>query len=90
MTRRRYHPTPEYVASVGRMIRAAGRRVGQEDADDLAILATLRAEVEEAIVEAIAGQRSAGVRWASIGEALGVTKEAVIMRYGPKVRARAS
>lgn len=90
MTRRRYHPTPEYVASVGRMIHAAGRRVGAGDPSDLTALANLRGEVEGAIVEAIAGQRAAGVRWVSIGEALGVTKEAVVMRYGPKVRAIAA
>ena len=69
-----------------RMIRAAGRTVAGFDPDQLARLASLHDEIDAALVVAVAGQRSAGVHWSSIGEALGVTPEAVIMRFGPKIR----
>jgi hypothetical protein len=70
---------------IARMIGAAGRTVAGHDPDQLARLAGLRDHLDRAMVVAVAGQREHGVRWASIGEALGVTKEAVIMRYGPAV-----
>lgn len=71
---------------IGRMITAAGRRVGGYDPDQLARLVGLHRTLDGAVVEAVAGQRAAGVTWRSIGEALGVTKEAVIQAYGPAVR----
>jgi hypothetical protein len=74
---------------VGRMIDAAGRTAAGYDPDQLARLAGLHDRIDAAMVVAIAGQRAAGVTWSSIGEALGVTKQAVIQLYGPKVIALA-
>lgn len=72
---------------IGRMIRAAGRTVGQYDPDQIKRLANLQAELDSAMVEAIAGQRLQGIWWSSIAEELGVTKQAVIQRYGKAVAA---
>lgn len=90
MTTRRYHTTDEYVASVARMIRAAGRRVGTADPDQLAALARLRRTLDEALADAVAGQRAAGIQWQSMGDALGVTKQAVIQRWAPLINDRAA
>lgn len=81
------HTTDEYVASVARMIRAAGRRVAHEDPEQLAALAQLHQEVDEALMVAVAGQRASGIWWSSIGEALGVSKQAVIQRWASKMGA---
>jgi hypothetical protein len=81
MTKVRYHTTAEYVQSVGRMIRAAGRRVGQADPDDLALLVNLHAALDDAIQAAVDGQRAAGIRWRSIGEATGTTPQAAVQKW---------
>ena len=52
------------------------------EAVELADLVTLRATVEQAIADAVAGQRENGKTWAQIGAGLGVTKNAALMRYG--------
>lgn len=70
---------------VARMIRAAGRTVAGYDPDQLGRLQALHAQIDRAMVTAIAGQRRAGVTWAAIGAELGVTKEAVIQKWGPLV-----
>ena len=74
--------TDEYLAMVRRMIRAGARRVADGDEPELADLVTLRAAVEQAIADAVAGQRENGKTWAQIGAGLGVTKNAALMRYG--------
>lgn len=71
---------------IGRMIGAAGRTVAEYDPDQLVRLANLRNHVDAALVIAVAGQRASGMTWASIGDALGVTRQAVIQYYGPMVR----
>ncbi|EYT47611.1 hypothetical protein [Brachybacterium muris] len=45
-------------------------------------LAVLRSAVEEAVKLAVADARAESVTWVRIGEALGVTHQAVIKRYG--------
>ena len=74
--------TDEYLQMVRRMIRAGARRVAEGDEPELADLVTLRATVEQAIADAVAGQRESGKTWAQIGAGLGVTKNAALMRYG--------
>ena len=44
-------------------------------------LGVLRSVLEEAVEIAVAGARTEGVTWAKIGDALGVTHQAVIKRY---------
>jgi len=78
---------PGNVAMVGRMIDSAGRTLAGFDPDQLARLYALHTRVEHAMVTAIAGQRRQGVHWSSIAAALGVSKAAVIQRWGPRVSA---
>ena len=44
-------------------------------------LGVLRSVLEETVEIAVAGARTEGVTWAKIGDALGVTHQAVIKRY---------
>lgn len=80
------HKDPANLKMIGRMIDAAGRHVGERDPDILAELCGLRDNLERAIDRAVVGQRESGIYWSSIAEALGVTKEAVVQRYGPSSR----
>lgn len=70
---------------IGRMVMAAGRRLADYDPEELPRLLRIKGLVDEAMVEAIAGMRLSGVTWQSIGDSLGVTRQAVIMGYGPAV-----
>lgn len=72
----------DYLAAAERFIRAAGRRVAEADEFELAELVALRGPLEEAIREAIAGQRGYGRSWAHIGAALGITRQSAQERYG--------
>ena len=74
---------------IGRMIRAAGHRVGGYDPDQLVRLAAIREVLDAAIVDAVTGQRSQGITWQSIGDALGITRQAALMGYAAR-RRRAS
>ena len=74
--------TPEYIAMLRRMLRAAGRRVGDADPEDLSIFVTLRQDLEDAIAAAVHSQRAVhGRSWADIGRGLGTSREAAFMRY---------
>lgn len=74
--------TPEFLAMVGRMLRAAGRRVAEGDEFELSELAALRDEVEGVISAAVDAWRSQGRSWATIGDALGISKQGAQQRYG--------
>lgn len=76
---------PANLGMIARMIRAAGPRVADYDEDLLARLADLHADVDAALAVAIGGMRARGVTWAAIGEALGVTRQAALMRWGPLI-----
>lgn len=78
------HSDPANLDMIARMIAAAGRRAAGLDPDQLARLQRLHRAVDDATAVAVAGQRSAGITWESIGEALGVTKQAALMRWGGK------
>lgn len=66
-----------------RITRAAGRRVAEADPEDLEQLLAIRAEVDHAIVEAVRGLRASGYTWEQIGAVMGVTRQAVLMRFNP-------
>lgn len=83
--RNRYRSTSDYIAMCERLIRAAGRRVARADADDLADLVRLADVLDEAILDAVIGLRSDGWTWQSIGEALGVTKQAAVMKWAARI-----
>lgn len=74
--------TGDYLAMLRRMLRAAGRRVGDADEVDLAGLVALRADLDEAIEAAVTGQRSTGRSWAYVAAGLGTTRQAAQQRYG--------
>jgi hypothetical protein len=85
--RRRYVETTEFLAAVGRLVRSGGRRVALEDPDQLVALLELQHQVDLAIIEAVAGLRAAGITWEDIGAAAGTTRQAALMRWGPKIAA---
>jgi hypothetical protein len=75
--------TPEYAAMLRRMIRAYGRRVGEADDVDLAEMVAMREVLEEAIADAVAGQRANYDRsWAEVARGLGVSRQYAQRRYG--------
>lgn len=78
--------TGAYLAMLRRMIRAAGRRVGDADEVELAELLQLRGDLDEAIAAAVEGQRSIGRSWASIALAAGVSRQAAWERWGMRKR----
>lgn len=67
------------------MVRAAGVRVAQADADDLRELLTLREATEQAILTAVSGLRDQGVTWHDIGAASGTTRQAAILRWHHRI-----
>lgn len=83
--RTRYRSTHDYIAMCERLIRAAGRRVARADADDLAELVHLSEVLDEAILEAVIGLRGDGWTWQSLGESLGVTKQAAVMKWAARI-----
>jgi DNA-binding phage protein len=66
----------EYLEMLGRLLRAAGRRVADADEPELARLLQVRNEVDAAIIAAIQGQRARGRSWAAIAAATGTTRQA--------------
>ena len=76
-----YRETPDVVEAVCRLVRAVGKRVAEEDDDGLRQLERLDAELEVAWSTAIAGLRRTGYSDREIGEALGVSKQAVAQRW---------
>jgi hypothetical protein len=85
--RRRYVETDEYIKFVRRILRAAARRVADRDIDALTLLATLQTEVDQALVDAVAGLHGSPYSWTEIGEALGTSRQAAQMRFGKKIAA---
>lgn len=63
-----------------RMIRALGRRCGEESPEDLELIVELRAEVEAALTRAMQGQREAGFSLREVGAPIGMSKQAVAQR----------
>ncbi len=73
--------TPAYLASLRRMIRAAGRRVGDADEVDLRELIALHDEVDQAVQTAVNGQRALGRSWRWIAAATGHSRQAAWKRW---------
>lgn len=73
---------------LARMIAAAGRRAAAGDPEELTRLRALVDQVAAALSVAVAGLRSNGHTWSSIGEATGTTRQAAIMKWAaPKASA---
>lgn len=80
---KRYVDTQEYHAFCRRIVRAYGRRLAAEEANelDLADAVALRRELDAAIK---AGARAQAERtsWAEVAKGLGTTRQAAWQRYG--------
>ncbi|MEV0570206.1 hypothetical protein [Dactylosporangium sp. NPDC050588] len=76
----------EFDAFARRILRAYARRVAAGDIEALAGLAMLSSEVDTVVREAVRGLRAMPYRysWDEIGSRLGVSRQAVQMRYGDK------
>ena len=81
--RKRYTTTADYLSMMRRIMTAAGRRVGEADAEDLAELIAIRDEMNQVIQRAVDGLREDGYTWESIGAATGTTRQAALMKWGP-------
>jgi len=82
---RRPVDTPTYLSMLQRMIAAGGGRVADGDPEDLAQLLQLHEELDEAVLQAVTGLRDAGTTWQDIGDALGTTRQAAILRWAHKI-----
>ena len=78
--RRRERDIDDYLDACGRMLRAAGRRIGEGEPEDLKVFDSLHLEIEHAMGEAVRGLRASGYTWQAIGDAKGFTKQAAIKR----------
>ncbi len=73
----------DYIESVSRMMKAAGRRVGQADDADLAkLMETMGQAWEDTQALAVAGLRAQEHSWAYIGRAMGISRQAAQQRWG--------
>ncbi|MBG9891004.1 hypothetical protein ABE10_31625 [Bacillus toyonensis] len=84
---RREVDTAAYVAFARRIIRAAGERAANGDDWDLAEMASLRDDLEEAIAHGVAGLRAQGHSWQYVGDALGIRRQSAQERYAERARA---
>lgn len=83
MTRRRRERETQDIADfLRRMLKAYGRRVADSDDYDLAEMADVMVEMENAMQAAVDGQRERGASWATIGSAFGITRQAAQQRFG--------
>lgn len=71
----------EFAAMVGRMIDAMGRRAGEGDWTDLALMVELGDKVAAAIADAVDDQRDDGESWANIARGLGISRQAAHQHY---------
>lgn len=78
---RAYRETSDVSSATRRLILAIGRRVAEEDPEDLEFLIVLGQALNEAWSEAIAGLRASGHTDTVIGQALGTTKQNVQKRW---------
>jgi hypothetical protein len=76
----------DFDAFARRILRAYGRRVADGDVEALRSLAQLSAELEAATRLAVAGLKNGphAYSWAEIADRLGVSRQAVQMRYGDR------
>ena len=83
--RQRTIDTNAYLRMTARMLAAAGRRVADADPDELQQLLALRDAVDAAVLNAVRGLRASGATWQDIGDAIGVTRQAAIMRWSKRM-----
>ncbi|MDH6181803.1 hypothetical protein M2152_001985 [Microbacteriaceae bacterium SG_E_30_P1] len=75
----------QFLGFVGRIIRAGGIRVGNDgDEFELAELVAMHDTIDEAIAHAVDLHRSRGKSWTSIGDSLGISRQAAQQRFGSR------
>lgn len=74
--------TPEFLAMLSRLIKAAGKRVADGDEPELKALIQCQADLDSAIATGVAGMRERGCSWAYIAQATGTTRQAAHLRWG--------
>jgi hypothetical protein len=84
--RRRVIDNDDYAAFLRRAIRAFGRRIAADDIDALYDAASLSAQLDHTIKDAVTGLRERGYSWADIGLQLGVTRQTAQQRWGGDTR----
>ena len=81
--RKRFTENDDYAAFLTRALRAYKRRIASGDIDALTAMATLAADLDHAMSEAITELRARhGYSWADIGARLGITRQAAQQRWG--------
>jgi hypothetical protein len=78
----------EIAKATGRLIRALGDRLSDDDPSGARLLLLIEDEVRTAWALAVAGWRESGFSDGRIGEELGVTKQAVQQRWPRDIHAR--
>lgn len=73
--------TDEVAKAAGRMIAAVGKRLALDDPDSLYLLKQLEGEIAKATALAVEGMRANAHTDKAIGEALGMTRQAVQQRW---------
>jgi hypothetical protein len=76
-----YTETDKYTAGVVRMVKALGKRVGQEDPHSIEHLQAVQAALDVAWRNAVHALREAGEPDHRIGARLGITRQAVQQRW---------
>jgi hypothetical protein len=74
--------TPAFLAFMGRILRAASRRVANADEIEFGMLVDLGRNYEDVLQGAVDGLRARHVSWEVIGHAAGMTKQAAQKRWG--------
>jgi len=85
LTRRRTKRAVEndaFVAFARRVLRAYARRVAAGDVEALPAMCRLATDLDVAVQDAVTGLREFGYSWGEIATRLGVSRQAVQMRYG--------
>lgn len=74
---------PEFIKACQRFIAAAGRRVGEGNIDALPLLIDLRADLANAVSDAVHGLVDCGgYSYGEIGSRLGMSRQSVHERWG--------
>lgn len=81
---RKPRETPEVAKGVARLVKALGRRVGEEDPIDLQELQLVKATLMAAERAAVARMRERGYSWGEIAEGLGTTRQNAQQRFADK------
>lgn len=83
---KRTRETADMLDMLDRVLRAVERRLGDEDPDILTRLTTIARHVDRLQLASVRGLRAAAVTWEDIGAATGVTRQAALMKWNPRLQ----